>query len=60
VKGITQERLSEMVDVNPRHISKLETGGNFPSAKILFRLCVALRVQPWELFGFEIDLDESD
>ncbi len=55
LKGITQEELSEQIGMNARQISKLETGSHFPSVKNLEKICMALGVQPWELFSFDME-----
>lgn len=52
-KNITQEELSELVDIHPRQISKIETGDHFPSCKTLERLCCVLDIHPSELFDFQ-------
>ena len=31
-RGLSQEKLSEMIGIQPRQMSKLETGVHFPSA----------------------------
>lgn len=51
----TQEELSEMIDVHPQQVSKIETGNYFPSSTTLEKICYALNVSPAELFNFSID-----
>jgi transcriptional regulator with XRE-family HTH domain len=53
-KNLTQEKLSEMIDVHPRQMSKIEAGEHFPSCRTLERLCIVLGVLPSKLFNFEI------
>ncbi len=53
-RSLSQEQLSEMVGIQPRQMSKLETGVHFPSAKTLESICVALDVSPKDLFDFDI------
>ena len=45
-KGLTQDRLSELVDVSPPYISMLESGHNYPSLEMVFQLAHALDVRP--------------
>lgn len=49
-KKITQEQLSEMVGMNPRQISKIETGEHFPECKNIENICDALNINAYELF----------
>ncbi len=53
-RNLCQEQLSEMVGIQPRQMSKLETGVHFPSAKTLESICITLDVSPKELFDFDI------
>jgi transcriptional regulator with XRE-family HTH domain len=48
-KGMTQEQLSEQVEVVRSHICMLESGKNQPSLTIIFRLAKALGIRPGEL-----------
>lgn len=58
-RGLSQEKLSEMIGIQPRQMSKLETGVHFPSARTLENLCVTLDVSLKELFDFELDLAQE-
>ncbi len=49
---LTQEQLSELVDVDQKHISRIEAGGSFPSSELIGRLATALKVEPKDLFEF--------
>lgn len=53
VRNMTQEKLSELIDVHYRQMSKIETGENFPSSKTIEKLCIALKISPAMLFDFE-------
>ncbi len=53
-RNLSQEQLSEMVGIQPRQMSKLETGVHFPSAKTLENICITLDVTPKDLFDFDI------
>ena len=41
-----------MVNVDQKHISRIECGKSFPSAKVLESLAKALDVEPKDLFEF--------
>ncbi|HIS88329.1 TPA: helix-turn-helix transcriptional regulator [Candidatus Avigastranaerophilus faecigallinarum] len=58
-KLMTQAQLAEMVSVDDKHISCIESGKNFPSAILISKLAEALGVEPKDLFEFYY-LDEPD
>lgn len=51
-KKITQEQLAEMVGIDPKNISRIEKGNNYPSAENLTSIAKALNVDIYELFVF--------
>ena len=50
--GLSQERLSEIADIDYRSLSHIECGDTFPS-KALLNIACALNVNVAELFDFE-------
>ena len=51
-KKITQEQLAEMVGIDPKNISRIEKGNNYPTAENLTSIAKALHVDIYELFLF--------
>ena len=51
-KGYTQERLSELIGINQRQLTRIETGKSFPSFTTLDSICNALCISADELFNF--------
>ncbi len=51
-RKITQERLAEIVGIDPKNISKIENGNNYPTAENLSAIATALGVDVYELFVF--------
>lgn len=51
-KGISQEKLAEMINYSPNHISKLELARTNPSFDLLVKIADALEVNIKELFDF--------
>ena len=51
--NITQERLAELIDYSPNHISKLESARTNPSFDLIIKIANALNIQPKELFDYE-------
>ena len=49
-KGITQYQLAEIVDIDPKHISHIETGKSFPKADLIEKLAKALDIDYKNLF----------
>ena len=52
-KGLSQQKLSELVGVSRNTISSIETGQFCPTAKLDLVLCIALDKKFEELFFFE-------
>lgn len=50
-KGITSEQLSEICEVNPTHMRKIESGGSFPSLPLFLKICNALETSSDFLLG---------
>ncbi len=58
-KGLTQERLADMVGVKNTTISAYENDVNFPSLEVLIRLAKVFNITTDELLGIE-ELDVSN
>ncbi|MCM1338487.1 MAG: helix-turn-helix domain-containing protein [Muribaculaceae bacterium] len=50
---ITQEQLSELIGLEPNHISKIESGIHFPQPDKLELIAKIFRVSVMELFDYE-------
>ena len=50
--GFRQCQLADLVNVDPKHISRIEAGGSFPSSELIGRLATALKIEPKDLFEF--------
>ena len=53
-KGLTQEKLSELVGIGPSHMSHLESGKTVPSMDVFIALCNVLECSSDELLCREI------
>ncbi len=49
-RSLTQEELSEITDMSPKHLSNIEVGRKFISSDFLSRISLALEVSPGMLF----------
>ena len=52
-RGLTQEKLAEMIGRDTKHISKLEIAGSYPSVETLERIAKALNVELKDIFNFD-------
>ena len=59
-KGLTQEKLAEVMDINSKYLSNIERGKENPTLDMLIRFTEALKVEMWEMFDFghEVGLKE--
>jgi len=51
-KGIKQEMLSELIDIDTSHLSKIENGHSAPSLDVIFGIAGVLDVPVHKLFEF--------
>lgn len=58
-RGLTQEKLSEIVGVEQRNLSKIECGKTFLTSDTLSKLLIALEVEAKELFDFEFSKEKE-
>jgi transcriptional regulator with XRE-family HTH domain len=47
---LTQDQLSERVQITPQYLSNIERGKENPTLDMLLRLAEALKVDAWEMF----------
>lgn len=59
-RNFTQAKLAEMVDVDDKHISCIESGKSFPSPDLIERLSKALGIEPKDFFEFYYLEDSKD
>ena len=51
-RGLTQERLGELADLNYKYLGSVERGERNPSLLVLERIAIALEVELSDLFRF--------
>jgi transcriptional regulator with XRE-family HTH domain len=49
-RGISQLKLSEMVNVSPNYLNAVENGKNFPSPEVIQHISDILELMPYQLF----------
>ncbi len=52
-KGLSQEKLAELAQIEPTSLSNIENGYNYPSFKTLDKLLEILKIDYLEVFNFE-------
>ncbi len=58
--NMTQECLSELVDIDIRQLARIESGDSFVTAETLEKLCKALNVSYKDLFTFEDSVNNCE
>ena len=51
-KGISQNKLAELLDISREHVAKIETAKRTTSLGLLFRVCEVLDISEQQLFDF--------
>jgi transcriptional regulator with XRE-family HTH domain len=49
-RGISQLKMSEMVNISPNYLNAVENGKNFPSPEVIQHISETLDVLPYQLF----------
>jgi transcriptional regulator with XRE-family HTH domain len=49
-RGISQLKLSEMVNISPNYLNAVENGKNFPSPEVIQQISDILGLMPFQLF----------
>lgn len=52
IKGLSQEQLADIVDLDPKYVSFIECGRNAPSLETMDNIAKALKVEIKDLFEF--------
>lgn len=52
IRGYSQEKLAEMVDIEQKHVSRLELGKSYPTIERLEKIAVALDVPLRDFFDY--------
>ena len=53
LKGLTQEQIAELINIEPPNISKIESGTHFPQPENIEKIAKVLELNIKELFDFE-------
>lgn len=52
-RNMTQEGLSELVDIDIRQLARIESGESFATSETIEKICTALKISYRDMFDFE-------
>ncbi|MBI5139472.1 helix-turn-helix transcriptional regulator [Candidatus Nomurabacteria bacterium] len=52
LRGLSQDQLSEKINIDPKHLSRIEVGKSYPSLDTLEKIAKTLSVEIKDLFEF--------
>ena len=59
-RKLTQDKLAEMVGIDPKHLSRIENGRNYPSLETLEKILDSLDVSYEEIFNFKLLVSKDE
>lgn len=59
-RKMTQEILAEKTGVDTKQISRIERGENDPKSDTITKLCIALKVEPKDLYDFKLNIEGDE
>lgn len=59
-RGLNQEQLAELVNMESRHISRIETGKSFTTLENISKIAIALGVSIDSLFSFQHKVEREN
>ncbi len=60
IKGFSQEKFAERIDISQRTLSRIETGAGFTEFKTIEKIAKELELGPAELFNFCEEYSEKE
>ena len=59
-RKLTQDKLAEMVGIDPKHLSRIENVRNYPSLETLEKILDSLDVSYEEIFNFKLLVSKDE
>lgn len=59
-RKLTQDKLAEMVGIDPKHLSRIENGRNYPSFETLEKILESLNISYQDIFNYKHFLNKND
>ena len=60
MRGYTQEQFTEMIDITPRNLCRIESGENFVTSETLDKILTSLNIPADILFTYEHLKDDKE
>ena len=60
LRGYTQEKFADMIDITPRNLNRIEAGENFVTSETLDKILTNLNVSADILFSYEYLKEEKE
>ena len=58
-RGLSQQELADLLNTSKQVISRYERGERDPKTDMLFKLSDALKVNPWDLMGWDYSIEDG-
>ena len=59
-RGLSQDKLAEIINLEMKSLSRIESGHNYPQCENLVAIAKALKISPWQLYFFENELSVEE
>lgn len=59
-RKLTQDKLAEMVGIDPKHLSRIENGRNYPSFETLEKILESLNISYQDIFNYKHFINKND
>lgn len=59
-RSLSQEQLAEMIEIDPKHLSRIEVGNSYPSLDTLEKMANALKTDLKDFFEFKHHGEEKE
>ncbi len=57
--GLSQQELSELVNIEMKSLSRIESGHNYPQCENLVAIAKVLNVAPWQLYFNDVEFSNE-
>ncbi len=59
-RGLSQDKLAELVNMEMKSLSRIEAGHNYPQCENLVAIARVLQISPWQLYFFDESKNIND
>ena len=58
--NLTQEKFAELIDIDARHVARIEAGGSLPSLETFLKISNVLKISPNDLLKYKEGVNISE